>query len=244
MKKNAGFILGLLLCLGVSGCAGQTQKETQTEKQTETSTQQTTEMESETETEAATEASEREPVNTVIGSLVDLDLKQLVVLSDNGNEIIFPIKGAELDFRGGFRVGNLVSVEYTGQIVSPDSRKADISVRRVADSADVQELKEEKSGNDTESEVETETAGSQESESGSEQEPEEIKSVQGKIQKMNLNSITILTDDKKKHTFGIMNARMYFAKGIKKGVKVTVTYRGELLEEETKVISVTEKENE
>ncbi len=242
MRKKAGYILGILLCLGVSGCAGQTQKETQVETQTEKSTQQATEAESETETEAATEAARQEPVNTVIGSLVDIDLKQLVVLSDNGNEIIFPIKGAELDFRGGFRVGNLVAVEYTGEIVSPDSRKADISVRRVADSADVQELQEEKSVSDTENGQETETETTQSEESG--QEKEEVKSVQGKIQKMDLNSMTILTDDGKTYTFGIMNVRMYFAKGIKKGVKITVSYQGELSGEEAKVISVTEKERE
>ena len=49
MRKKAGYILGILLCLGVSGCAGQTQKETQAETQTEKSTQQATEAESETE---------------------------------------------------------------------------------------------------------------------------------------------------------------------------------------------------
>lgn len=295
MKKGVYFALLLLLSLSVQGCAGQqketeTQAETQAQAETEPETRQAEETESETETEtAAVEKAYDLQVSTIIGSLVDIDLEQITVLSDNGNEIILPIKEAELDFTSGFRVGNLISVDYTGKIQETDNLKADITVLRAADSSDVQELeispprKETEADTEEGTEQESESAAldseepetqsgtsdsgkpetqSEEEETGAESSEaseesaetesaaEEVLTIRGEIQNLDRNSMTILEDDKQELTFGIMNVRMYFARGMKKGTEVVVSYTGELSGEEQEVISVMdavsfkEKENE
>jgi len=209
-------------------------------------------------------------VNTIVGSLVDIDLQQLTVLSDNGNEIIFPIENVELDFRGGFRVGNLVSVQYMGEKLYADNRDTDVVVLRAADSADVQELSEPESEtesrketegksesetgteqesqresetgteSETESEAETESKTSEpESESAAEDDAGKIKNTKGKIKSIDRNNMTItITGSNKEWTFGIMNTRMYFAKGMKKGRNIVVSYTGDISDSEQNIISV------
>ena len=291
MKKCVSYALVLMLCVSVQGCAGQTaeseiQPSTQIELEVETQQEVETESGTESETAETEETAGDLQVNTVIGSLVDIDMKQITVLSDNGNEIILPINGAELDFRNGFRVGNLVSVDYTGEILETDNLEADISVLRAADSSDIQELKvsaprqkteeESESGaaaeDNAESEGEAATEGSTESESeaateesteaeseaatensteaeseaatdDSTESEEEVKILRGKIQKMEWNSMTIMTDEQEEQTFGIMNVRMYFSKGMAKGTAVVVSYTGDFTGEEQKVLSVVDAES-
>lgn len=274
MKKSVCFALICLLSISVQGCAGQqTESETQTETQKQTELETLREVETESEPETETEEAEKEEdlrVGTIIGSLVDIDMEQITVLSDNGNEIILPIKEAELDFSGGFRVGNLVSVNYTGEILETDNRSADIAVLRAADSSDVQELEvsalenekeaEAESGGESESESGTEEGTEGESESGTEENTEgesesgleedteqesesptaEVQTIRGEIQNLDRNSMTILTDDKEELTFGIMNVQMYFSKGMAKGTKVVISYTGELTGENQGVVSVTD----
>jgi len=248
----------------------------QMELEMETLQEAETETETETQTQEPEEAAEQAGsmrVNTLIGSLVDIDMEQITVLSDNGNEIILPIADTELDFCNGFRVGNLVSVNYTGELLETDSRKADISVLRAADSSDVEELKisapEEKTGEtdagestapegteetkETESETGGESGETGETDAEETQAPEDetgedaeteteekVQTVRGKMQSMDRNSMTILTEDQKELTFGIMNVKMYFSKGMTKGTEIEVSYRGEITGDDQEVVSVTD----
>lgn len=188
MKKGVCFAAALLLGLSMMGCQSSPQTAaTETEKQsvkaeTETESESETESETETETEKETEAQQ---TNTIIGSMEEIDMDQITVLTDNGNEVILSIRDSELDFRNGFRVGNLVSVEYTGEIVEKDSTAGEVKVARVADSADVKVIPGEESesesgtGSDmdsekTEGESETtkESVKDQESENPESENPE------------------------------------------------------------------------
>lgn len=271
MKKKVCFALLLLLSVSVQGCAGrpeetetQTQSVTQMQMELEMETLQGAETESETETRQRAEGrGEKRKTYTVIGSLVDIDMEQITVLSDNGNEIILPIKDAELDFSNGFRVGNLVAVNYTGKLLETDNRKADISVLRAADSSDVEELKlsvpEKETGSGMTGEEETEDTengwASEETDAGetdteetdtegeSETAAREAQTVQGEIQKMDRNSMTILTEKNEELTFGIMNVRMYFSKGMAKGTKVVVSYEGEITGDSQGVLSVVDADS-
>jgi hypothetical protein len=214
-----------------------------------TGTEAATEVETETETDEETEANVQ--VNTLVGSLVDIDMEQITILSDNGNEIILPISGTELDFRGGFRLGNLVAVTYTGDLTSTDGRACDIVTLRAADSSDVGELEYVEPETETESETETETESETETETESETETEteteteseteavqKTKTLRGTLQKLERNTMTILTKDKEEKTFGIVNVQMYFAKGMSVGTKVVVSYQGTFSDEDTTVVSV------
>jgi hypothetical protein len=250
MKKRICSAFLLLLSLSLQGCAGQ-QKETETQPETHTEleTQSEVETETEAETETQEEAAEKTKhmrVNTIIGSLADIDMEQITVLSDNGNEIILPIDGTELDFCSGFRVGNLVSVNYTGELLETDGRKADISVLRAADSSDVEEVKISASGEKTGEMDSEESAAPEETESTEETESEtegEVQTVRGKMQSMDRNSMTILTEDQKELTFGIMNVKMYFSKGMAKGTEIEVSYRGEITGDDQEVVSVTDADS-
>jgi hypothetical protein len=218
-----------------------------------TGTEAATEVETETETDEETEANVQ--VNTLVGSLVDIDMEQITILSDNGNEIILPISGTELDFRGGFRLGNLVAVTYIGDLTSTDGRACDIVTLRAADSSDVGDLEyvepETESETETETESETETEAETETETESETETEteteteleteavqKTKTLRGTLQKLERNTMTILTKDKEEKTFGIVNVQMFFAKGMSVGTKVVVSYQGTFSDEDTTVVSV------
>lgn len=285
MKKRAGFALLLLLSLTLSGCGGDV-KETETETVSPPTGQMELELdvqslrgeniETEAQPEKGTEETENAPgdgrEHTVIGSLADIDMEQITVLSDNGNEIIFSTKGAELDFAGGFRVGNLVSVSYKGELTQTDNRKTSVTVLRAADSGDIRELEasapetEQETGNTEESkETETETGGETKADepettetdtaeadgtdSGTEGEAaaaEDARVLTGKLDSMDRNSMTIVTADGGKKTFGIVNVRMHFAAGMAKGTEVAISYTGELTEAGETVLSVdsTEKKGE
>ncbi len=241
MKKGVSFAVILACGLLIGGC----QKKEVMVQETETVVQTETESEihTETETEAKAEMEEKsrpEKHNTVIGSLIDLNMETITILSDNGNEIILPLKNAEMDFRNGFRVGNLVAVEYTGELQKADnSKESEIQVLRVADSSDIAELKEKTDGEaSTEKESESLTESeetSSETESGA---VPKVKKMTGTLKEMNLNKMILLNKKKAEQTISIANARMYFAKGMKEGMKIAVSYEGEFPEENNAVQTV------
>ena len=74
-----------------------------------------------------------------------------MLLSDNGNELAFSTDDVKIDLPSGIRIGNLVSVDYTGKITQKGSEKA--TAVRIAGSADVF-----KSDAETETEAATEKA--------------------------------------------------------------------------------------
>ena len=71
----------------------------------------------------------------MIGTLEELSMDQVVLLSDNGNELAFSTDDVKIDLPSGIRIGNLVSVDYTGKITQKGSEKA--TAVRIAGSADV-----------------------------------------------------------------------------------------------------------
>ena len=144
-----------------SESASETAKETQAkggtketakkkaESETEKEKESTSEKNRETQTDKESAASEKETkqstgssetvnsseVHTVIGTLEELSMDQVVLLSDNGNELAFSTDDVKIDLPSGIRIGNLVSVDYTGKITQKGSGKA--TAVRIAGSADV-----------------------------------------------------------------------------------------------------------
>lgn len=250
IRKKVALAAVFALCLTVAGCTSQpqeTESETseQTKLQVEIGNLVETEPQSETETEE-TEETEQQAIGTVIGSLADIDMEQLTLLSDNGNEIVFPVQGVELDFRRGFRVGNLAMVTYAGELTETDGRRCGVKVLRAADSADVEELtqspKEEESESGGEAATEDTDSGESETESTAEGESEteeKEQTLQGKLQKLELGSLTLLDGEGKTLELSVVNARMYFPEGLQKDLEITVGYTGDLSGEDVQVLSVT-----
>lgn len=274
MKRGITFAAAILLGVSMIGCQSpeaETEIQTQTEVATETNidnieTEEATETE--TETEAETEVKQR---NTIIGSIEEIDMEKITVLTDNGNEIILPIKTAELDFRSGFRVGNLVAIEYTGDIIAKDNTASDVEVTRVADSADnslnignVPEETEAKaeaesetskesaageSETTTESEAETETKAETEAETSSEADveteaAESANELKATLENITMGELTVITAEGSEATFKIVNTRLYFERGMAKGTPIAISYHGEFTGQNAEGIEVVFVRNE
>lgn len=192
--------------------------------QAETSEVQGEEGEETTENqEKEEETQESGRVRTVIGTLEELNTKQLTMLSDNGNELTFGVSDAEIDLPAGIRVGNLVSVEYTGKITKKGTKKA--SAVRIAGSADTVAVGETET-------AETETDTAEASESAGEQETEKAavsgskKTLQGALTDLTMSTITIKTDEGSEVTFRTIHVPIYFENGLTEGMSVRIVYRG------------------
>ena len=200
---------------------------TEADGETADSQAETSEVQGE-EGEKTTENQEKETqesgrVRTVIGTLEELNTKQLTMLSDNGNELTFGVSDAEIDLPAGIRVGNLVSVEYTGKITKKGTKKA--SAVRIAGSADTVAVGETET-------AETETDTAEASESAGEQETEKAavsgskKTLQGALTDLTMSTITIKTDEGSEVTFRTIHVPIYFENGLTEGMSVRIVYRG------------------
>ena len=224
-----------------SESASETAKETQAkggtketakkkaESETEKEKESTSEKNRETQTDKESAASEKETkqstgssetvnsseVHTVIGTLEELSMDQVVLLSDNGNELAFSTDDVKIDLPSGIRIGNLVSVDYTGKITQKGSGKA--TAVRIAGSADV-----------FESDAETETKA----------DVSKKQTVKGTLEKISMTGMTIKTSDGKERKFRIVQVPLYLEKGLTKGMSVKITYRGELQSEDSDQESV------
>ena len=127
-------------------------RETQTDKESAASEKETKQSTGSSETVNSSE------VHTVIGTLEELSMDQVVLLSDNGNELAFSTDDVKIDLPSGIRLGNLVSIDYTGKITQKGSEKA--TAVRIAGSADVFK---------SDAETETEAATEKETEKVTEQ---------------------------------------------------------------------------
>ena len=212
-----------------SESASETAKETQAkggtketakkkaESETEKEKESTSEKNRETQTDKESAASEKETkqstgssetvnsseVHTVIGTLEELSMDQVVLLSDNGNELAFSTDDVKIDLPSGIRIGNLVSVDYTAKITQKGSGKA--TAVRIAGSADV-----------FESDAETETKA----------DVSKKQTVKGTLEKISMTGMTIKTSDGKERKFRIVQVPLYLEKGLTKGMSVKITYRG------------------
>lgn len=224
-----------------SESASETAKETQAkggtketakkkaESETEKEKESTSEKNRETQTDKESAASEKETkqstgssetvnsseVHTVIGTLEELSMDQVVLLSDNGNELAFSTDDVKIDLPSGIRIGNLVSVDYTGKITQKGSGKE--TAVRIAGSADV-----------FESDAETETKA----------DVSKKQTVKGTLEKISMTGMTIKTSDGKERKFRIVQVPLYLEKGLTKGMSVKITYRGELQSEDSDQESV------
>ena len=226
------------------------EKESTSEKNRETQTDKES-AGSEKETKQSTGSSETvnsSEVHTVIGTLEELSMDRVVLLSDNGNELAFSTDDVKIDLPSGIRIGNLVSVDYTGKITQKGSEKA--TAVRIAGSADVFK-------SDAETEKATEKATEQttrknkkSSEAATEAKTDESKAaetkadaskkqtVKGTLEKISMTGMTIKTSDGKELKFRIVEVPLYLEKGLTKGMSVKITYRGELQSEDSDQESV------
>ena len=232
------------------------EKESTSEKNRETQTDKES-AGSEKETKQSTGSSETvnsSEVHTVIGTLEELSMDRVVLLSDNGNELAFSTDDVKIDLPSGIRIGNLVSVDYTGKITQKGSEKA--TAVRIAGLADVF-----KSDAETETEAATEKAtekateqttrkNKKSSEAATEAKTDESKAaetkadaskkqtVKGTLEKISMTGMTIKTSDGKELKFRIVEVPLYLEKGLTKGMSVKITYRGELQSEDSDQESV------
>ena len=184
-------------------------RETQIDKESAASEKETKQSTGSSETVNSSE------VHTVIGTLEELSMDQVVLLSDNGNELAFSTDDVKIDLPSGIRIGNLVSVDYTGKITQKGSEKA--TAVRIAGSADV-----------FKSDAETETKA----------DASKKQTVKGTLEKISMTGMTIKTSDGKELKFRIVEVPLYLEKGLTKGMSVKITYRGELQSEDSDQESV------
>lgn len=167
-----------------------------------------------------------EELHTVIGTLEELGMDQVMLLSDNGNELTFSVEGVKIDLPSGIRIGNLIAVDYTGKINKKGTKKA--AAVRIAGSADTVNVgeteKEEKEENDLEAATEETTENVTEKVQASGKK----KTLQGTMEKLSMTSLTLKDADGKNYTLPIINVPLYLENGLAKGTKVEVTYRGDL----------------
>ena len=164
-----------------------------------------------------------EELHTVIGTLEELGMDQVMLLSDNGNELTFSVEGVKIDLPSGIRIGNLIAVDYTGKINKKGTKKA--AAVRIAGSADTVNVGEtEKEENDLEAATEETTENVTEKVQASGKK----KTLQGTMEKLSMTSLTLKDADGKNYTLPIINVPLYLENGLAKSTKVEVTYRGDL----------------
>ena len=223
-------------------------RETQADKESAASEKETKQSTGSSETVNSSE------VHTVIGTLEELSMDQVVLLSDNGNELAFSTDDVKIDLPSGIRIGNLVSIDYTGKITQKGSEKA--TAVRIAGSADVF-----KSDAETETEAATEKEtekvteqttrkNKKSSEAATEAKTDESKAaetkadaskkqtVKGTLERISMTGMTIKTSDGKELKFRIVQVPLYLEKGLTKGMSVKIAYRGELQSEDSDQESV------
>lgn len=229
-------------------------KETQTDKESAASEKETKQSTGSSETVSSSE------VHTVIGTLEELSMDQVVLLSDNGNELAFSTDDVKIDLPSGIRIGNLISIDYTGKITQKGTGKA--TAVRIAGSADVFESEAEtekatEAATEKATEKATEQAAGQtvrknkkSSEAATEAKTDESKTaetkadtskkqtVKGTLEKISMTGMTIKTSDGKELKFRIVQVPLYLEKGLTKGMSVKVTCRGELQSESSDQESV------
>lgn len=165
-----------------------------------------------------------EEIHTVIGTLEELGMDQVMLLSDNGNELTFSVEGVKIDLPSGIRIGNLIAVDYTGKINKKGTKKA--AAVRIAGSADTVNVGETATEEETVSESATEKTTEKTTEKA--QTSGKKQTVQGTLEKLSMTSLTLKDADGKKYTLPIINVPLYLENGLAKGTKVEVTYRGNL----------------
>lgn len=229
-------------------------RETQTDKESAASEKETKQSTGSSETAVSSE------VHTVIGTLEELSMDQVVLLSDNGNELAFSTDDVKIDLPSGIRIGNLISIDYTGKITPKGTGKA--TAVRIAGSADVFESEAEtekatEAAAEKATEKATEQAAGQtarknkkSSEAATEAKTDESKAaetkadtskkqtVKGILEKISMTGMTIKTSDGKELKFRIVQVPLYLEKGLTKGMSIKVTYRGELQSESSDQESV------
>ena len=204
---------------GVTGTDIETKQSDGKNKQSE-ETQDKTSKESE---QTAGGQTGDEELHTVIGTLEELGMDQVMLLSDNGNELTFSVEGVKIDLPSGIRIGNLIAVDYTGKINKKGTKKA--AAVRIAGSADTVNVGEtEKEENDLEAATEETTENVTEKVQASGKK----KTLQGTMEKLSMTSLTLKDADGKNYTLPIINVPLYLENGLAKGTKVEVTYRGDL----------------
>lgn len=205
-------------------------KETDIEtKQSDGKNKQSEETQDKTSKESEQTAGEQtgdEELHTVIGTLEELGMDQVMLLSDNGNELIFSVEGVKIDLPSGIRIGNLIAVDYIGKINKKGTKKA--AAIRIAGSADTVNVGETEKEENEENDLEAATEETTENVTEKVQASGKKKTLQGTMEKLSMTSLTLKDADGKNYTLPIINVPLYLENGLAKGTKVEVTYRGDL----------------
>lgn len=223
MKKGILSATAFAVMLAAVGCSGAHTEETslQTEflesQETEQSelflvdedTLMETEGEAETGDAQIDEKSEKR-TRTAIGTLEEITLEQAAILSDNGNELVFPVETAEIDLPAGIMAGNLVAVDYTGKLREDDTEG--VSVMRIAGSADTDKLESDSEGEPSDNAVSVQTGRKH--------------TMRGTLEGLTMSTALVKTEDGTQITFGTIRVPLYFKYGLSQGVPVKVVYRG------------------
>lgn len=208
--------------------SGVTETDTET-KQSDGKNKQSEETQDKTSKESEQAAGGQtgdEELHTVIGTLEELGMDQVMLLSDNGNELTFSVEGVKIDLPSGIRIGNLIAVDYTGKINKKGTKKA--AAIRIAGSADTVNVGETEKEENEENDLEAATEETTENVTEKVQASGKKKTLQGTMEKLSMTSLTLKDADGKNYTLPIINVPLYLENGLAKGTKVEVTYRGDL----------------
>ena len=109
-------------------------------------------------------------IKTTAGTITDVSMNGLSILSDNGNDLTFSLYGAAIHVMNGFNIGNYVMIEYNGTITD-DNDTSGVWVISITDSgASTSGSTDETAETDTEAAdtnaVETSASEQSQSESG------------------------------------------------------------------------------
>lgn len=118
MKKN--IIIGMaVLLLGTMTSCGR-KKEPVPTNEIQVAAEQTTE-ESAANTEPAAEVA---TVSIITGEVIDAAMNTVIIRTEGGVDLIFSKEDAEIDLKDGLVIGNLITIEYTGNIEGNDASSA------------------------------------------------------------------------------------------------------------------------
>ena len=146
--------------------------------------------------------------NTLEASLVALSGDLLTVQGTDGSELVFSVKGVEIENAEAYKAGDAVTITYTGEVKGTDTNRAVV--------------------------VSVQNPAAESAQSAAQ--PEE-KKLTGTLVDATMNAITLAVD-KEEYVFATEGAEMKVLDGLVVGNTIEVTYTGELNGTDTSGITV------
>ena len=146
--------------------------------------------------------------NTLEASLVALSGDLLTVQGTDGSELVFSVKGVEIENAEAYKAGDAVTITYTGEVKGTDTNRAVV--------------------------VSVQNPAAESAQSAAQ--PEE-KKLTGTLVDATMNAITLAVD-KEEYVFATEGAEMKVLDGLVVGNTIEVTYTGELNGTDTSGLTV------